>query len=270
MHANHGQLPGSSLLQPSSTSSDPFHARDHRRQRPHPPVDPRRRAPRSRAHALRRAVVGAPVRPDRRPRRRVPRPARPRPHDSAAPRQLPGQPVGAEAAWRDRRFWPWRRSAAFAARRPAISCCRTSSSTTRTTASRRSSTAATSASCTSTSPIRTRRSFARSASPRRGSAGIALADGGVYGAVSGPRLETAAEIDRMERDGATLVGMTGMPEAALARELDAALRGDRRRRQPRGADAAIRRSEVSMEGIAQGAGEGDGQGPRAARPRHAA
>jgi 5'-deoxy-5'-methylthioadenosine phosphorylase len=52
-----------------------------------------------------------------------------------------------------------------------------------------------------------------------GEAGIPLADGGVYGAVSGPRLETAAEIDRMDRDGATLVGMTGMPEAALAREL---------------------------------------------------
>jgi len=51
-------------------------------------------------------------------------------------------------------------------------------------------------------------------------AGIALTDGGVYGAVSGPRLETAAEIDRLERDGATLVGMTGMPEAALAREQD--------------------------------------------------
>lgn len=50
-------------------------------------------------------------------------------------------------------------------------------------------------------------------------AGIAIHDGGVYGAVSGPRLETAAEIDRMERDGATLVGMTGMPETALAREL---------------------------------------------------
>ena len=50
-------------------------------------------------------------------------------------------------------------------------------------------------------------------------AGIELHDGGVYGAVSGPRLETAAEIDRMERDGATLVGMTGMPEAGLAREL---------------------------------------------------
>lgn len=51
---------------------------------------------------------------------------------------------------------------------------------------------------------------------------IDIHDGGVYGAVSGPRLETAAEIDRMERDGATLVGMTGMPEAALARELDVA------------------------------------------------
>ena len=44
-------------------------------------------------------------------------------------------------------------------------------------------------------------------------------DGGVYAAVQGPRLETAAEINRLERDGATIVGMTGMPEAALAREL---------------------------------------------------
>ena len=43
---------------------------------------------------------------------------------------------------------------------------------------------------------------------------------GVYGATQGPRLETMAEINRMERDGCTLVGMTGMPEAALARELD--------------------------------------------------
>lgn len=51
-------------------------------------------------------------------------------------------------------------------------------------------------------------------------AGIALGNGGVYGAVNGPRLESAAEIDRMDRDGATLVGMTGMPEAALARELE--------------------------------------------------
>lgn len=44
-------------------------------------------------------------------------------------------------------------------------------------------------------------------------------DGGVYATTQGPRLETAAEIDRLERDGADLVGMTGMPEAALAREL---------------------------------------------------
>jgi len=45
---------------------------------------------------------------------------------------------------------------------------------------------------------------------------------GVYAAVQGPRLETSAEINRLERDGATMVGMTGMPEAALARELDIA------------------------------------------------
>jgi 5'-methylthioadenosine phosphorylase len=51
-------------------------------------------------------------------------------------------------------------------------------------------------------------------------AAIPLADRGVYGAVQGPRLETAAEIDRMDRDGATIVGMTGMPEAALAREIE--------------------------------------------------
>lgn len=44
--------------------------------------------------------------------------------------------------------------------------------------------------------------------------------GGVYGATQGPRLETAAEIDRLERDGCDMVGMTGMPEAALARELE--------------------------------------------------
>ena len=44
--------------------------------------------------------------------------------------------------------------------------------------------------------------------------------GGIYGCTQGPRLETAAEITRMERDGCDLVGMTGMPEAALARELD--------------------------------------------------
>lgn len=50
-------------------------------------------------------------------------------------------------------------------------------------------------------------------------AGEVLIESGVYAAVQGPRLETAAEINRLERDGATMVGMTGMPEAALAREL---------------------------------------------------
>lgn len=49
--------------------------------------------------------------------------------------------------------------------------------------------------------------------------GEKLGEGGVYAATQGPRLETAAEINRLERDGADLVGMTGMPEAALAREL---------------------------------------------------
>ncbi len=44
-------------------------------------------------------------------------------------------------------------------------------------------------------------------------------DGGVYGVSQGPRLESVAEIARLERDGCDLVGMTGMPEAALAREL---------------------------------------------------
>ncbi|MGS2723358.1 S-methyl-5'-thioinosine phosphorylase [Porticoccus sp. GXU_MW_L64] len=44
-------------------------------------------------------------------------------------------------------------------------------------------------------------------------------DGGVHAITQGPRLESAAEIDRLERDGCDLVGMTGMPEAALAREL---------------------------------------------------
>lgn len=49
--------------------------------------------------------------------------------------------------------------------------------------------------------------------------GEAVVPEGVYATTQGPRLETAAEIDRLERDGATMVGMTGMPEACLAREL---------------------------------------------------
>jgi 5'-methylthioinosine phosphorylase len=50
-------------------------------------------------------------------------------------------------------------------------------------------------------------------------AGVSIIDGATYGATQGPRLETASEITRMERDGCDLVGMTGMPETSLAREL---------------------------------------------------
>ena len=50
--------------------------------------------------------------------------------------------------------------------------------------------------------------------------GLDLIDGGTYGATQGPRLETAAEIRRLERDGCDVVGMTGMPEAVLAREAE--------------------------------------------------
>ncbi|MDR1276700.1 MAG: S-methyl-5'-thioinosine phosphorylase [Candidatus Accumulibacter sp.] len=54
------------------------------------------------------------------------------------------------------------------------------------------------------------------------SAGLSVSDSAVYAVMQGPRLETAAEIDRLEKDGADVVGMTGMPEAVLARELDIA------------------------------------------------
>lgn len=51
-------------------------------------------------------------------------------------------------------------------------------------------------------------------------AGLDAAERATYAATQGPRLETAAEVDRLERDGCDIVGMTGMPEAALARELE--------------------------------------------------
>jgi len=47
-----------------------------------------------------------------------------------------------------------------------------------------------------------------------------VVDGGVYGVTQGPRLETAAEVRKLQRDGCDIVGMTVMPEAALARELE--------------------------------------------------
>lgn len=50
--------------------------------------------------------------------------------------------------------------------------------------------------------------------------GMDAIDGGTYGATQGPRFETAAEVIRMEQDGVDIVGMTGMPEASLARELE--------------------------------------------------
>jgi len=50
--------------------------------------------------------------------------------------------------------------------------------------------------------------------------GLEVVPAAVYGATQGPRLETAAEIARLARDGCDIVGMTGMPEAALARELE--------------------------------------------------
>ena len=51
------------------------------------------------------------------------------------------------------------------------------------------------------------------------SLGVDVHPAATYGATQGPRLETAAEINRMERDGCDIVGMTGMPEASIAREL---------------------------------------------------
>src|SRR5690349_20131640 len=86
--------------------------------------------------------------------------------------------------------------------------------------------------------------------------GERVVDDGVYAATQGPRLETAAEIERLARDGATLVGMTGMPEAALAREISleyaaiavvanyAAGRAESKRAVPLDANAKIGRAHV--------------------------
>ena len=67
--------------------------------------------------------------------------------------------------------------------------------------------------------------LARDFAAAAGRIGLDVVIGGVYGCTQGPRLETGAEIDRLERDGCTLVGMTAMPEAALARELGLPLLG---------------------------------------------
>lgn len=63
-------------------------------------------------------------------------------------------------------------------------------------------------------------SLRRQLSDAARAADLTLRDGGIYGVTQGPRLETVAEIARLQRDGCDLVGMTAMPEAVLARELD--------------------------------------------------
>jgi 5'-methylthioinosine phosphorylase len=63
------------------------------------------------------------------------------------------------------------------------------------------------------------RSLRQAVTAAAATAGVALVADGCYGATQGPRLETRAEIARMRRDGCDLVGMTGMPEAGLAREM---------------------------------------------------
>jgi purine nucleoside phosphorylase len=61
-------------------------------------------------------------------------------------------------------------------------------------------------------PLRTKLIIAAATS------GISVTGGGCLGVTQGPRLETAAEIQRYKQDGCDLIGMTSMPEAALARE----------------------------------------------------
>lgn len=51
-------------------------------------------------------------------------------------------------------------------------------------------------------------------------AGVACHDGGVIGVTQGPRLETPAEVRRLQRDGCDMISMTALPEAALAREIE--------------------------------------------------
>lgn len=99
-------------------------------------------------------------------------------------------------------------------------------------------------------------------------AGVDCHDGGVYAVTQGPRLETAAEVDRLERDGADYVGMTAMPEAALAAEAGidyacialvvnrAAGRGDRPIHQDVAANSAAARSLAMRVLEALQAGDG--------------
>lgn len=69
------------------------------------------------------------------------------------------------------------------------------------------------------------RSLSRRLIMAAGRLGIPVEERGVYAATQGPRLETAAEVERMRRDGADMIGMTLYPECALARELDLSYAG---------------------------------------------
>ena len=175
-----------------------------------------------RAHAVRRALGRAHLRAHRRPRGRVPRAARLRPHHRAARGELPRQPLGAAATRAPTASSRSPRSAASApTSRPGTLVLPAPDHRLHLGPAPPPSSRAPAQPVTHidfTEPYS--RSAARAA-PRRGARGAAsrIIDGGVYAATQGPRLETAAEIDRLERDGADMVGMTGMPEAALAREI---------------------------------------------------
>lgn len=91
---------------------------------------------------------------------------------------------------------------------------------------------------------------------------IDLFDFGVYATTQGPRLETAAEVQKIQRDGGDLIGMTGMPEAVLAREKSiayaclavvanwaAGLGGGKERIDFQAADAAFKNSVLQTQTI---------------------
>ena len=84
---------------------------------------------------------------------------------------------------------------------------------------------------------------------------------GTYAATQGPRFESAGEILRYERDGCDIVGMTGMPEAALARELDL---------QYASVTMVVNPAAGKVEGSIEFPGVGDEKSPRPARARHPA
>ena len=77
---------------------------------------------------------------------------------------------------------------------------------------------------------------------------------GVYAATQGPRLESPAEVDRLERDGCDVVGMTGMPEVGLARELELPIAGIACVVNP-----AAGRGAIAMDAIAAAAAAGRGR-----------